>query len=104
MAVFSEYCFFWMYADKLSISYYCLIAKSCLFCHSMDCSPPGFSVHGISQAKYWSGLPFPTPAIFPTQGSNLHVPHWQMDSLPLSQQRSPIYWMGIDYNLKGIYF
>ena len=36
MAVFSEDCFFWMYADKLSISY-CLIAKSCLFCHSMDC-------------------------------------------------------------------
>jgi len=27
---------------------------------SMDCSP-GFSVHGILQARYWSGLPSPSP-------------------------------------------
>ena len=27
----------------------------------MDCSLPGSSVHGISQARYWSGLPFPSP-------------------------------------------
>ena len=27
-------------------------AQSCLtLCHSMDCSPPGFSVHGIFQAR-----------------------------------------------------
>ena len=25
----------------------------------MDCSPPGFSVGGISGQEYWSGLPFP---------------------------------------------
>uniref|UniRef100_A0A4W2DX56 Uncharacterized protein n=1 Tax=Bos indicus x Bos taurus TaxID=30522 RepID=A0A4W2DX56_BOBOX len=28
--------------------------------------------------------------IFPTQGSNLSVLHWQVDSLPLSNQRSPL--------------
>ena len=27
----------------------------------MDCSLPGSAVHGILQAKYWSGLPFPPP-------------------------------------------
>ena len=27
----------------------------------MDCSPPGFSVHGIYRQEYWSGLPFPPP-------------------------------------------
>ena len=27
----------------------------------MDCSLPGSPVHGISQQKYWSGLPFPNP-------------------------------------------
>ena len=32
-------------------------------CNSMDCSPPGSSVHGIFQAKYWSWLPFPTPEV-----------------------------------------
>ena len=26
----------------------------------MDCSLPGFSVHGIFQQEYWSGLPFPS--------------------------------------------
>ena len=26
----------------------------------MDSSPPGSSAHGILQAKYWSGLPFPS--------------------------------------------
>ena len=30
-------------------------------CNIMDCSLPGSSVHGISQAEYWSGLPFPSP-------------------------------------------
>ena len=25
--------------------------------------------------EYWSGLPFPSPGIFPTQGSNLGLPH-----------------------------
>ena len=27
----------------------------------MNCSPPGSSVRGISQAEYWSELPFPSP-------------------------------------------
>ena len=30
-------------------------------CDPMDCSPPGSSVREISQAVYWSGLPFPPP-------------------------------------------
>ena len=30
-------------------------------CDPMDCRPPGSSVHGIFQAEYWSGLPFPSP-------------------------------------------
>ena len=41
-----------------------LVTQLCLtLCNPMDCSPPGSSVHGISQARmleweYWSGLPF----------------------------------------------
>ena len=31
----------------------------------MDCSPPGFSVHGILRQKYWSGLQFPTSGDLP---------------------------------------
>ena len=30
----------------------CLVAQSCpALCDPMDCSPPGFSVHGIFQAR-----------------------------------------------------
>ena len=50
--------------------------QSCvlLFCDPMGCSWPGFSVHRISQARILgNGLPFPSPGIFPTQGSNLHL-------------------------------
>ena len=40
----------------------CLVAKSYpTLCNPMDCSPPDFSVHGISQQEYWSGLPFSSP-------------------------------------------
>ena len=45
-------------------------------CDPMDCSPPGSSVHRTSQQEFWSELPFPTPQIFLTQGSNLHVISW----------------------------
>ena len=41
-------------------------------------SPPGSSARGISQARYWSGLPFPAPGIFPAQGFNLRLLCWQV--------------------------
>ena len=55
----------------------------------MDCSPPGFSVHGISQARIleW-GCHFLLQGIFLTQGSNTHLLHWPTDSLPMSHQGS----------------
>ena len=38
------------------------VAQSCpTVCDPVDCSPPGFSVHGILQARIRSGLPFPSP-------------------------------------------
>ena len=58
-------------------------------CKPMDCSPPGSSVHGILQARIEMGCHFLLPGIFPTQGSNLHLLHWQVDSLPLNHPGSP---------------
>jgi len=29
----------------------------------MDCSLPGSSIHGIFQAKSWSGVPLPSPVM-----------------------------------------
>ena len=44
---------------------------------------------GFPRQEYWIGLPFPSPGIFLTQGSNLSLLHWQVDSLPLRHQGSP---------------
>ena len=43
---------------------------------------------GFPRQEFWSGLPFYL-GIFPTQGSNPHLLHWQADSLPLNHQASP---------------
>ena len=50
----------------------------------MDCSLPGSSVHGIFLGKK-TGMScyFLLQGIFPTQGLNLQLPHWQLNSLPL---------------------
>ena len=47
-----------------------LVAKSCpTHCSPTDCSLPGSSVLGIFQAKYWSGMQFPSPGDFPDPGT-----------------------------------
>ena len=38
---------------------------------------------GFPRQEYWSGLLFPSPGIFLTQGLNPGLLHWQEDSLPL---------------------
>ena len=62
----------------------CVCAHSCLtVCDSVDCSPPGSSVHWISQA---SGLPFPTLGDLPNPGiksASFESLNWQVYSLPL---------------------
>ena len=69
----------------------CLITKLYLaFCKPMYYNLPGSSVHGISKARVleWVAISF-SRGIFLTQGLNLHLLHWQADSLPLSHQGSP---------------
>ena len=44
-------------------------------CDLMDCSLPWVSPSmGFSRPEYWSGLPFPSPGIFWTKGSNPGLP------------------------------
>ena len=47
-----------------------------LFCDSMDCSPPGFPVHGVLQARVLEQVAMPSSmGIFPTQGLITHLLH-----------------------------
>ena len=65
--------------------------QSCLtLCDAMDCSPPGSSVHVDSPGKNIGvGCHALLPGIFPTQGSNLGVPHCRQILYQLSHQGSP---------------
>ena len=45
---------------------------------------------GFSRQEYWSGLPFSSPAIFPTQESNPGLLHCRQILYNLSHRGSPI--------------
>ena len=57
----------------------------------MDFSLPGSSVHGIFQARYWSGLPFPSPRALPDPGIEHRSPTLQVDTSPSEPPRKPSY-------------
>ena len=69
----------------------CSVAQSWpVLCDTMDCILPGSSVRGISQARYWSELPFPPPGDLPNLGIEPASPALWADSLPLSHGESPM--------------
>ena len=73
---------------------WCLVTKSCLtLCDPMDCSPPGSSVRGISQARIleWVAIPFFRGSSQARDRTCISL-HWQVDSLPLSHLGSPSWW------------
>ena len=56
----------------------------------MDYILPGSSVHGILQAKYWSGLPCAPPGDLPNPGIKPRSPTLQADSLPAELPGKPL--------------
>ena len=69
-----------------------LVAKSCLTLATpwtVACQAP-LSM-GFSRQEYWSGLPFPSPGVFPTQESNPGLLHYRQILYRLSYEGSPIY-------------
>ena len=71
----------------------CLVGQLCpTLCDSMDCSPPGFSVHGDSPGKNNGvGSLSLLQGIFPTQGSNPGLLHYRQILYHLSHQT---FWPG----------
>ena len=66
-------------------NYCCLVVKLYLTLYDpMDYSPPGSSVHGISQQEYWSEFPFPSSQDLPDPGIKPLSPALAGDSLPLN--------------------
>ena len=71
----------------------CSVTKLCLtLCDTMNCSTPSSSVHGdFSDKNTGVGYHLLLQAVFLTMGSNPSLLHWQVDSLPLSHQESPLF-------------
>ena len=68
----------------------CVRAKSLqscpTLCDPIDCSPPGYSVHGILQARILEWVAMPSPGNIPDPGIEpvyFMLLHWQVGSLPL---------------------
>ena len=78
-----------------------LVSQLCqTVCDTMDCSPPGSSVHEDSPGKNTRlGCHALLQAIFPTQGSNPGLPHCRQTLYPLSHQGSH---HGISVFIKGV--
>ena len=67
-----------------------LVAKFCpTLCDPMDCTCQAPLSMEFCRQESWSGLLFPSPGDLPDPGLNLHLLHWQADSLPQSHQGSP---------------
>ena len=74
------------------MGYLCLVTQSCpTLCDPLDCSPPGYSVHGIFQARIleWVAI-FLLQGIFLTQGLNPGLLHCRQILYPPSHQGSPM--------------
>ena len=55
----------------------------------MDCSPPGYSVCGISQAIMLEWVAIPSPGYLPNPGIEPRSPALQVDSLPSEPTGKP---------------
>ena len=69
--------------------------QSCLtLCDSMDCSLPGFSVHGLLQARIleWVAVPSSRGSSQPRDQTHIFYVylHWQAGSLPLAAPGEPM--------------
>ena len=73
---------------KLKCKRKCEVAQSCPTLHDpMNCSLPGSSVHGDPPGNNTGvGCHFLLQGIFPTQGSNLGLPHCRCTLYPLRHQ------------------
>ena len=71
----------------------CVGAQSCsTLCDPMDCSPPGSSVHGISQVRILERAAISSSRDLPDPGTEPRTPslwHWQAGSLSAGRPGAP---------------
>ena len=62
----------------------------------MDCSLPGFLVHGVfPRQEYWGGLPCPPPGDLSDPGIEPASPALQVDSFTAEPPGKPLFVIGL---------
>ena len=82
----------WTYTLEMKV----LVAQSCpTLCNPMDCSPPGSTVHGISQVGVleWGAISFSRGSFWLRDQTCIFFVFWWVDSFPLSNQMKPHTWI-----------
>ena len=80
IGVLLQYCLLAYFLNEIWVKV--LVAQLCpILCDLMDCRPQDSSIHGIFQAKIWSGLPFPPSGDLPHKNIEPRSPALQADSL-----------------------
>ena len=78
----------------------CLVTQSYLtLCDPMDCSLPGSSVHGISQARTLEWVAISFPGDLPDSWIKPESPALQVDSLPANHPGSPTQSLRLSLNI-----
>ena len=67
---------FGLFLSLFKVKIKVLVTQSCpILCDPMDCSLPGFSVHGFSRKEYWSEQSLPFPRDRPNPRDETQVSH-----------------------------
>ena len=87
-----------------------LLSHVQLFATPWTNSPVGSLSMRFPREEYWSVLPFPSPVVFLTQGWNLCLLHWQLDSSLLASPgqiiealKSRYLWKSKPSEIRGVY-
>ena len=90
--------FFLRYNIQTHLFLCCAVSHVQLFDTMWTVAPQAPLSLGLFRQEYWSGLPFPPPGFFLTQGSNSHFPcllHCRQILYLLSHQGSLFIWVNI---------
>ena len=90
MADMTSVCLAWIYSWELVVMSCAQLCPN--LCDPVDCDHQAPLSLGFPRQEYWSGLPFPTKGIFPTQGSNpclLYLLHYRQILYLLSHWENP---------------
>ena len=81
-------------SEVCSLRCVCVCAQLCpTLCDPWTVAHPAPLSMGFPRQEYWSGLPFPSPGFFPTQGLHLclpHLLHWQASFYHCATWKAPV--------------